>query len=79
MATIKQLLDLASSLRALVLWLIELEKKYEARKAVDATRSGNTEPVEHALNGTSLGHTTADLPSVRIEPKKDRTRRGVED
>jgi hypothetical protein len=75
MTTLKQLLELTSAIITLIKWFIVEEKKMRAEAAVaKSNESMDQSPVEGELDHASLGHTTAALASVRIEPIKDRSK-----
>lgn len=75
LTTLKQLLDLFSALRALALWIVQKEMEANAKAAVQKSEELHDQTaVEAALDRATLGHTTVDFPSVRIEPVKDRSK-----
>lgn len=73
--TLKRLLDVFEALRTLALWLVKMEKEANAKAAVEKAQASHDQtPVEREIDHASLGHTASDLPSVRIEPIKDRSK-----
>lgn len=73
MTYLKTLLELFIALKDLALWIVQKEKEAKAVEDVEsALKNKDQSQVESDLGSPDLGHTNADLPSVRIEPIKDR-------